>query len=124
VEGDSLGVVAGASGDDTLVALGLVEGEKLVERSTLFEGAGALQVFKLEMDGQADELRKMVRKLAGRDVDGFADACSCGLDGGETYGFQLGFSLEFVRDEALTYQSKNRAKNEKPPAAVAGRWPG
>jgi hypothetical protein len=101
VEGDSLGVIAGTGGDDSLVALGLVECEQLVERSTLFEGAGALQVFQLEMEGQADKLRKMMRKLAGRNVNGFADAGAGGLDAGETYGFQLRFSFMFVRDEAL-----------------------
>jgi hypothetical protein len=62
----------------------------------------------------------MVGELAGRDVDGFADAGAGGLDAGETYGFQFGFSLEHVRrksrvrDKALTYQFGWKMKNHQP----------
>ena len=37
VEGDALGVIAGAGGDDSALALGLGEGEELVECAALFE---------------------------------------------------------------------------------------
>ena len=82
VEGDSLGVVAGAGGDDAALALGLAEREQLVERAALFEGAGALQVFELEVQGQAGQLGEIVRELAGRDVDGLADARAGCLNAG------------------------------------------
>jgi hypothetical protein len=72
------------------------------------------------MDRQANELGKMVGKLAGRDVNCIADAGTGGLDTGEAYGFHLRFSFIFVRDKALTCQSKKSGKNEKPPAAFAG----
>ena len=94
VEGDSLGVVAGAGGDDAALALCLVEREQLVERAALFEGAGALEVLKLQMQGQAGELGEMVRELAGRDIDGLADAGAGGLDAGEGDGFQVGCSFD------------------------------
>jgi hypothetical protein len=111
MKGDSLGVVAGTGGDDALVALSLVQGEQLVESSALFEGTCALQILKLEMDGQAGQLRKMVRKLAGRDMDGVADAGSGGLDAAKTYGSQFDFS--FVRIER-GWQSIMKMKNHQP----------
>jgi hypothetical protein len=61
MEGDSLGMVAGAGGDDAAFALRLAQGEQFVERATLFEGTGALQVFKLQVKGKAGELGEMVR---------------------------------------------------------------
>ena len=92
VEGDALGVVAGAGGDDAALALGFAQREQLVERAALFEGAGALQVFKLQVQRQAGQLGEMMRELAGRDVDGVADARARGLDAGESDGFQEGVS--------------------------------
>ena len=88
MEGDALGVVAGAGGDDSALALGFAEGEELVERAALFERAGALQVLELEVQGQAGEFGEMMRELAGRDVDGALDARAGGLNAGKSYGFQ------------------------------------
>jgi hypothetical protein len=48
MEGDGLGVIAGAGGDDAAAALIVGEGEDFVQRAALFEGSGALQVVELE----------------------------------------------------------------------------
>ena len=91
VEGDALGVVAGAGGDDAAVTLHLAEGEQLVERATLFEGAGELEVFKLQVQRQTGQFGELVGELAGRNVDGVADARAGCLDAGE--GDQLAVRL-------------------------------
>ncbi len=88
VEGDALRMVAGAGGDDSALALDFIEREQLVERAALFEGAGTLQVFQLEVNGQPGQLREMMREMAGRDVDRFADAGAGRLNAGEGYGLQ------------------------------------
>jgi hypothetical protein len=56
VKGDSLGVIAGAGRDNAALAFRFSQGEQLVQRSSLFEGAGALQVFQLQVEGQAGQL--------------------------------------------------------------------
>jgi hypothetical protein len=76
MKGDALSVVAGAGGDDAALALGLRQSEQLVESAALFEGAGSLQIFELEVERETGELRKMVRELARGDVYGVADACA------------------------------------------------
>ena len=86
---------------------GFAQREELVEGAALFEGAGALQVFELQMQRQSGEFGKMMRELAWRDVDGALDARACGLNADKGYGFQ---------DNLLT---KNDG-NGKPPAALAG----
>ena len=88
VEGDALGVIAGAGGDDSALALGFAEREELVERAALFERAGALEVLELEVQGQSGELGEMMRELAGGDVNGALDACARGLNADKGYGFQ------------------------------------
>ena len=82
VEGYSLGVVAGAGGDNSLFTLGFGQGKELVEGSTFLERAGALQVFKLEVERKRNQLREMVGELAGRHVDRIADAGAGGLNAG------------------------------------------
>src|ERR1035437_155800 len=81
-EGDTLGVVSGAGRDDAALAFGLAERQQLVERASFLERAGALEVFKLEVQGQAGELGEVVRELAGRHVNGLADAGAGCLDAG------------------------------------------
>ena len=88
VEGDSLGMVAGAGGDDSAFAFGLAEGEELVERAAFFERAGALEILELEMQGESGELGEVMRELARRDVDGALDARARGLNADKRYGFQ------------------------------------
>ena len=83
VEGDGLGVIAGAGGDDAAAALVVGEGEDLVERAALFEGAGALQVVELEEDLLAGHLGKPGGVARGREVDVAADALLRGADGVE-----------------------------------------
>ena len=73
MEGDALCVVARAGSDHAALALGFTQCQKFVERAALFEGAGALQVFKLQVERQAGQFGEMVRKMAGRRVDGFPD---------------------------------------------------
>ena len=88
VKGYALGVIAGAGGDDSALALGFAEGEELVEGAALFERAGSLEVLELEMQRQPGELGKMMRELAWRDVDGALDARAGGLNADKGYGFQ------------------------------------
>ena len=102
VEGDALGVVAGAGRDDAALALRLGEGEQLVECAALLEGAGALKVFQLEVEGQAGQFGEMVREVAGRDMDGFADARARRLDAGEGDGFQ-----EILLDKKVNAKCKS-----------------
>ena len=59
-----------------------------VECAALLEGAGALEVFELEVQWQAGEFGEMMRELAGRNVDGGFDACAGGLNADKRYGFQ------------------------------------
>ena len=82
VEGDALGVVVGAGRDDAALALGLAQGQQLVQRAPFLEGARALQVLKLQVQRQPGQLGKVVGELAGRDVDGFADARAGRLNAG------------------------------------------
>ena len=92
MEGDALGVVAGAGGDDAALALGFAQGEQLVERAALLERAGALQVFKLQVQGQAGQFREVMRKLAGRNMNGVADARARRLNAGKSDRFQKAIS--------------------------------
>ena len=90
-----------------------LEREQLVQRAALLERAGALQVFKLQVQGQAGQLGEVMRELAGRDVNGVADARARRLNAGEGDGFQRKFSLNAKKRETGW-------KIEKPPAAFAG----
>ncbi len=83
VESDTLGVVPGTGGNHPALALGFAQREQLVQRAALLERAGSLQVFKLQVQRQSGQLREMMRKLARRDVNGFADAGAGRLDAGE-----------------------------------------
>ena len=80
VEGDGLGVVAGAGGDDAAPALLVGEGKDLVERAALLESAGALQVVELEEDLLAGHLGEARGVAGGREINVAADALACGAD--------------------------------------------
>ena len=88
MKGYALGMIAGAGGDDSALALGFAEGEELVEGPALFERAGALEILELQVQGESGELGEVMRELAGRDVDGALDARACGLNADKGYGFQ------------------------------------
>ncbi len=61
VAGDRLGVVAGRHGHHAAGALVCVERQQLVERATLLEGGGELQVLELDDDVGAEDLRQNLR---------------------------------------------------------------
>jgi hypothetical protein len=61
------------------------------------------------MERQTGQLRKMVREMARRDVDRFADASASNVDGGQAYGFQN----KLLRGEMQIRR----------PPTVRGRWP-
>ncbi len=63
--GDALGVVAGGCGDDSAGGLLRSEGGDAVERATLLEGAGHLEVLELEVDLLAGEVGENLRVRAG-----------------------------------------------------------
>ena len=88
VEGDALRVVAGAGRDHAALPLRLAEREQLVQRAALLEGARALQVLQLQVQRQAGQLGEVAGELAGREVDGLADARAGCLDAGKGNGFQ------------------------------------
>ena len=62
---DTLRVIAGAGRDDTASGLLGSEGGDAVERTTLFEAAGHLEVFELEEDLLAGHARKHFRDEQG-----------------------------------------------------------
>ena len=88
VKGDSLRVVAGAGRDHPALPLRLAQGEQLVQRAPLLERAGPLQVFQLQMQWQAGQLRQLAGKLAGRDIDRLPDARPRRLNAGKGDRFQ------------------------------------
>jgi hypothetical protein len=112
VEGYTLGVIAGAGGDDSALAFGFAQREELVEGAALFKGSRSLKVFQLQMNGQTGEFRKMMRELARGDVNGVFDAGARGLNADKRYGFQDKLLVE----EKVT-------GNAKPPARACGWWP-
>jgi hypothetical protein len=56
VEGDTLSMIAGAGRDYSAFAFRLAECEQFVESAALLEGACALQIFKLQIQGKAGQL--------------------------------------------------------------------
>ena len=109
VEGDALGVVAGAGRDHAPLALRLAQREQLVQRAALLEGAGALQVFQLQVQRQAGQFGKIVRKLAGRYVNGLTDARACRLNAAERNRFQKNL-LDWALSSLLSNDEKTASK--------------
>jgi hypothetical protein len=106
-------MIAGAGGDHAALALRFRQRQQLVERAAFFERSGALQIFKLEMERQTNKLGEVMREMAGRDVDRFADASSGYVDVRET-----------DRVQSYLLEAKNRDKNEKATSRACGGWPG
>ena len=70
------------------LAFRLAQCQQLIQRSPLLERARALQVFELQVNGQAGQLRQMVGKMAGRNMNGFADARARRVNTCQADGFQ------------------------------------
>ena len=66
MKGDSLGVISGTRGDYASLLVVRTQGENLVQRASFLEGTGALQIFQLEVNGLAADLRDTGRRRAGR----------------------------------------------------------
>jgi hypothetical protein len=112
VESYSLGVIAGARGDDSALAFSFAQREELIEGASFFKRSGALKVLQLQMNGQAGEFRKMMGELTRRDVNGVFDAGARGLNADERYGFQDKLLVE----EKMTGNAKTTSR-------ACGWWP-
>ena len=77
VIGHGLGMVAGAGSDDATTLLLVAQQQDAVERATLLEGAGALQIIQLEKDMLAGHVGERGGKLAGGTVDKIPDPMFC-----------------------------------------------
>jgi hypothetical protein len=105
-------MIAGAGRNHAAFTLGFAQRQQLIERTALLERTSALQILKLQVQGQTSELRKMMRKLAGRDVDRFADARARRLNAGQSDGFQN------------VLLNSELHKKKKATSRVCGWWPG
>jgi len=92
VEGDGLGVIAGAGGDDSATALFVREGEYLVKRATFLKGSRALQVVEFQEDFLAGHLGEGGGVGCGREIEMAADAFAGGADRVECDGHDLSLS--------------------------------
>jgi len=77
VVGHGLGMIAGAGGDHSAPFLILAQQQNPVERTTLFEGSGSLQIIQLEKDLLTGHLGERGRELTGGKIDEIADSLFC-----------------------------------------------
>ncbi len=70
-------MIAGAGGDHAAPLLILAQQQNPVERTTLFEGSGPLQIIQLEKDLLTGHLGESGRELAGGKIDEIADSLFC-----------------------------------------------
>jgi len=75
--GHGLSMIAGAGGDHSAPLLIFAQQENPVERTSLFEGSGPLQIIQLEKDLLTGHLGESCRELARGKIDEIADSLFC-----------------------------------------------
>jgi hypothetical protein len=81
--GETEGVVAGGSGDDTALLLVLRQAQQRIACAALLERAGALQVVEFAEDPRASDFGERDRFGTGGDDYAAGDAAAGGTDSGE-----------------------------------------
>jgi hypothetical protein len=117
MKGHALSMIARACGNDAALPIVVAQSQDLVERSTLFEGAGPLQVFQFQVDRLSADFGDSGRQRTRRQVDCTANSCASLADCTKRYlgvGHGSPFFARVSKTPASTSFFSKPCQNSKP----------